>query len=159
MSIHAHRPFVILRRPPASAAPDSALPSSFSVHLPRATTLFNQVSRHARRHLAISEQVFPARAVQGQPPPRALSRLWAIRSRIRRGKRLKAPEPATCLQSGVQLEDGFSVRGPTTRSSRPPYEAETPSCCALLKRWISSTNNKVPCPVFARDFSQHQRLA
>ena len=43
-------------------------------------------------------------------------------------------------------KDGFSVVAPTRVTVPSSTTGRKPSCCARLKRWISSTNSSVPCP-------------
>ena len=46
----------------------------------------------------------------------------------------------------LSSNDGFSVVAPTSTMVPSSITGRNESCCARLKRWISSTNSSVPCP-------------
>ena len=50
----------------------------------------------------------------------------------------------------ISSNDGFSVVAPTSTMVPSSITGRKQSCCARLKRWISSTNSSVPCPVSRR---------
>ena len=50
----------------------------------------------------------------------------------------------------ISSNDGFSVVAPTSTMVPSSITGRKLSCCARLKRWISSTNSSVPCPVSRR---------
>src|SRR6516164_9198447 len=54
----------------------------------------------------------------------------------------RARESSGALSSN----DGFSVVAPTRTMVPSSITGKNESCCARLKRWISSTNRSVPCP-------------
>jgi len=58
----------------------------------------------------------------------------------------------TCVRdskAALSSNDGFSVVAPTSVTTPLSTKGKNPSCCARLKRWISSTNSKVCLPVLA----------
>ena len=50
----------------------------------------------------------------------------------------------------ISSNDGFSVVAPTSTMVPSSITGRKLSCWARLKRWISSTNSSVPCPVSRR---------
>src|SRR5687767_2391418 len=59
-------------------------------------------------------------------------------------------------------KEGFSVVAPIRMTSPVSTYGRKTSCCARLKRWISSKNSVVPCPAFersARDPSRTSRIS
>ena len=53
---------------------------------------------------------------------------------------------ARLISAAFSSKDGFSVVAPTSVIVPSSICGRKPSCCALLKRWISSTKSSVPCP-------------
>jgi len=135
------------------------LPSSFPSTF-HATTCAIRLSKHARRHSAISSRFSAGRAVPGGRPRPSSSRPFGGHTfQIDRGNAQATETCGPAQYSGVQLEGRILSRWPPrARSSRPPMEQKTRLAMApLLKRWISSTNNKVPCR-FAADCRSIQGL-
>ncbi len=60
--------------------------------------------------------------------------------------RTRARESSAALSS----KDGFSVVAPTSTMVPSSISGRKASCCALLKRWISSTKSSVPRPFWRR---------
>ena len=52
--------------------------------------------------------------------------------------------------AALSSKDGFSVVAPTSVTVPSSITGRKESCCARLKRWISSTKSSVPCPVWRR---------
>ncbi len=52
--------------------------------------------------------------------------------------------------AALSSKEGFSVVAPMSSTSPRSTKGRKASCCALLKRWISSTNSSVRSPVRAR---------
>ncbi len=50
----------------------------------------------------------------------------------------------------ISSKDGFSVVAPTRTMVPSSITGRKESCCARLKRWISSTKSSVPCPISRR---------
>ena len=95
-------------------------------------------------------RVSRASGVSGRGWPRSASaraaRLSSAASSRRRRVRTRARERSAALSS----KEGFSVVAPTRTMVPSSMRGRKASCCALLKRWISSTKSRVPRPFWRR---------
>ena len=71
-------------------------------------------------------------------------------SRSPRIERLKTSTRARDSSGAFSSKDGFSVVAPTSTMVPSSITGRKLSCWARLKRWISSTNSSVPCPISRR---------
>ena len=69
----------------------------------------------------------------------------AFQSRRRRATETPVRARATAARA-LSSKDGFSVVAPTSTTVPSSITGQKRSCCARLKRWISSTNSSVPLP-------------
>ena len=82
----------------------------------------------------------------------ALDGLGARKQLFDRGgvERLETSTRARDSSGAMSSKDGFSVVAPTSTMVPSSITGRKLSCCARLKRWISSTKSSVPCPVSRR---------
>ena len=73
-------------------------------------------------------------------------RFERLRARAGRKTSTRARDNKAALSSN----DGFSVVAPMSVIEPSSITGRKESCCARLKRWISSTNRSVPCPCARR---------
>ncbi len=80
--------------------------------------------------------------------------LFGARQQLLDRRLIERPEtPARARATAARAfssKDGFSVVAPTRAMVPSSITGRKESCCARLKRWISSTNSSVPCPLSRR---------
>ena len=87
---------------------------------------------------------------RGLQPPRA-GRARAVRRPARAARSARAPPARARVRArdrsaGITSNDGFSVVAPSSTTVPRSTCGRSASCCALLKRWISSMNSAVRRP-------------
>ena len=87
------------------------------------------------------------RAAAASPPGARRGRA-ALRAPRARADERRARARATSSEA-LSSNDGFSVVAPISVIEPSSITGRKESCCARLKRWISSTNRSVPCPCAA----------
>ncbi len=96
---------------------------------------------------AISSSASRAGPSRGSARPSSRSARCARSSSSASESRSSTSTCARLSSAAFSSKDGFSVVAPTRRIVPSSICGRNPSCCALLKRWISSTKRSVPCPL------------
>ena len=123
--------------------------SSFSGTF-QAATCSTRLSRARPSPSAISKSASRASPVSGSCFSSSFSARWVSNSSSARESRSSTITCARLITAAFSSKLGFSVVAPTSRIVPSSIWGKNPSCWALLKRWISSTNSSVPCPFCRR---------
>ena len=90
----------------------------------------------------------PASSGRGLPIACSARLTSASRASVPSGR--KTSTRARDNKAALSSNEGFSVVAPMSVIEPSSITGRKESCCARLKRWISSTNSSVPCPCARR---------
>ena len=99
-----------------------------------------------------------ASASSGSGRPSSFSARTSRSSSAASSRRLKTSTDARLSTAPLSSKDGFSVVAPTSVMVPSSMCGRKLSCCARLKRWISSMNSSVPLPCSRRALARSKAL-
>ena len=99
---------------------------------------------------AMESRACRASGCKGRSRPYAVSALPKSSSNASSSKRFRTSTWQRDNRAAFNSNEGFSVVAPTKIMVPSSTYGRNPSCCDRLNRWISSTNNRVPCPLTRR---------
>ena len=98
----------------------------------------------------MARSVARASGARGSARPISASARVSSNSKAASSRRFSTSTWQRDRSAPFRAKDGFSVVAPTRVTVPSSTTGRKPSCCARLKRWISSTKSSVPWPLDLR---------